>query len=69
MSKKQKRQCKKMTYSQLLKHSNCAALLQSELKGESHSKHRSHTHKGAKSKKSEHHRATTHKSSVRHHKH
>ena len=69
LSSKQKRQCKKMSYSQLLKHSNCAALLQSELRSESHSKHRSHTSKAAKHKKAERHHATSHKASVKHHRH
>jgi type IV secretory pathway VirB10-like protein len=69
LSKKQKRQCKKMSYSQLLKHSSCAALLQSELKSESHPKHRSHSGKSAKHKKNEHHHATSRKTSVKHHKH
>ena len=69
LSKKQIRQCKKMNYSQLLKHHNCAALLQSELKSESRSKHRSHSTKAAKHKKSEHRHATSRKASVRHHRH
>lgn len=68
LSSKQKRQCKKMSYSQLLKHSNCAALLQSELKSESHSKHRSHASKPAKHKKAERHHASSHKASVKHHR-
>lgn len=69
LSKKQIRQCKKMNYSQLLKHHNCAALLQSELKSESRSTHRSHSSKAAKHKKNEHHRTTSHKTSVRRHRH
>jgi hypothetical protein len=68
LSKKQIRQCHGMSYRQLLKHSNCAALLQRELKSESHSKRHSHSSKAVKRKKSEHHRTTSRKASTRHHK-
>jgi hypothetical protein len=69
MSKKAIRQCHGMTYRQLLRHKNCAALLQSELGASEHSKHRSKKHTAAsKRHKSASNHDKRHKASARHRK-
>jgi len=70
MSKKAIRQCHSMSYRQLLRHKNCAALLQSELNAASHAKHRSGKHKtSAKRHKTVSRHETRRSTTVRHRRH
>jgi hypothetical protein len=69
MSKKAIKRCHSMTYRQLLRHKDCASLLQRELNATTHSKHRSGKHKAAARRhKSSRHHETKHKVSSRHHR-
>jgi hypothetical protein len=65
MSKKAVRRCHGMSYRQLLRHKDCAALLQRELRAAAHAKHRSGHHKATKRHKTTHHHSTRH-TSARH---
>ena len=65
MSKKAIRRCHGMSYRQLLRHKDCAALLQRELSAAAHSKHRSGHHKATKRHKTIRHHSTRH-TSARH---
>jgi hypothetical protein len=69
MSKKAIRRCHGMTYRELLRHKDCALLLQRELNATTHSKHRSAKHKSTAARhKSVRHHETKHKVSSRHHR-
>jgi hypothetical protein len=54
-----------MSYHQLLRHKDCAQLLQSEIKAAAHSKHRSASRKSAA--KTHHKSATKNHTAARHH--
>lgn len=62
-SKRTIRECHKMTYQQIMKHSSCRDLMRGDLETAEHkSRHAAH-HKG-----SAHHKSTTHHKSTSHHK-
>jgi hypothetical protein len=68
MSKKAIRRCHGMSYRELLRHRDCAALLQREVDASSHAKHRSKSHKAAsKRHKRERRNERRHRTSARHH--
>ena len=69
LSKKAIRRCHGMTYRQLLRHKDCASLLQSELNAAAHSKHHSRKHKASvtRHKTARKHEAK-HKPATRHHR-
>jgi hypothetical protein len=65
LSKKAIRRCHSMTYRQLLRHKDCAQLLQTEIKSAAHPKHRLASRKSAA--RNHHKTATKHHTAVRHH--
>ena len=71
MSKKEIRRCHSMTYHQLLRHKDCAALLQTELNAAHHAKHKTaaRRHKAGdkhQARQKARHRETRHRTSGRH---
>ena len=61
-SKKTIRQCHKMTYQQIMRHSSCRDLMKEDLKSAEHPHHHASHHKGKTHQKAAtHHRSTTHR--------